>query len=414
MMAAYTVLLTVSAPVLALLWMSRWVRGRESWADLRERLGGDTSAAPPGPALWLHAASVGEVTAARPVAEALLARAPRLTCLVTCNTTSGRSAVERWQHPRVSARLAPYDLKICVRPLLCRWSVRAAIIVENELWPNRLSLLHDRGVPIAVIGARLSARSARRWGRLRGLIAPQLARLAFVAPQDAASAGRLMDLGVKAERLGSPVSLKAAVTLAAPHAEEVAALGYSRDETLLAASTHPGEEEMILAAFQLARRARPDLRLIIAPRHPERGAALARLISAQGLSSAQRSRGEVPGTSDVYLADTLGEMALWYAASGLCFVGGSLVPKGGHTPHEPAQFGSAILHGPHTENAGDAYARLAAAGAAERVEDPQALGAALIGCDTARQRDMATRARAALAEDDLSPLIDLLLQKLAL
>jgi len=526
-MLAYRLALSLAVPLLAAFWLVRWLRGRERLEDLRERLGlGGPERAPDGPVLWLHGASVGELTAARPVAEALLARHGALRLLVTCNSTTGRAAGRGWNLPRTRVRLAPVDLRWAVGPVLARHGVTALAIVENELWPNRLALAARAGLPVGLVAARLSARSAARWGRLEWLARPLLARIALAAPQDAASAERLLSLGLPPAALGPETVLKAAVALPVPPAGEVAALGFDRAETVLAASTHAGEESPVLAAFARARATRPGLRLILAPRHPERSAEIARRIAAAGLAHATRSAGEAPnggasgrassgreapgseapgqlsrqqpspgqgsprrvsteeespgqrsagqasgqasagqastgqastgqgsagqaptgqaspdqgsagqgsagqastgrvsagqgsagqgsagrlstgGAAPVYLADTLGEMPLWYAAAGICFVGGSLVPKGGHTPFEPAQFGCAILHGPHIANAADAYGRLAEAGAAIEVATEDALADALVTLDATAQARLARAARAALAPADLRPLLD--------
>ena len=213
---------------------------------------------------------------------------------------------------------------------------------------------------------------------------------------------RLIDLGLPRRRIGPPLNLKAAVRLAAgddaPLRPLAAALPYSG--TLLAASTHAGEEIVVLDAFARMRRADPRLRLILAPRHPQRGDEVAALVRAAGLTLAQRSKDQAP-TPDtaVYLADTLGEMASWYRLAAVTFVGGSLVPKGGHTPFEPAQFSSAILHGPDVANQSDAYRALADAEAAVEIDDAASLAAAArrLLADRDGRRAMAARATAALA-----------------
>jgi 3-deoxy-D-manno-octulosonic-acid transferase len=214
---------------------------------------------------------------------------------------------------------------------------------------------------------------------------------------------------VPVERIGPVLNLKAA----APATGGAGALpGFPRGDTVLAASTHPGEEGLVLEAFVAARVARPGLRLILAPRHPDRGDEVARQIAAQGLDFARRSRGEAPEPArPVYLADTLGEMALWYAAAGVTFVGGSLVAKGGHTPFEPEAQGSAILHGPDTANFTAAYAALDAGEGAVQVADADALSRAFGAlADPAAQAAMAARATAALAplraDVDLQAVID--------
>ena len=402
-MRLYRLLLTLAAPAVALFLALRLVRGRERPADLRARLGHPAPSGT-GPVLWLHGASVGELTAARPLVEALLARRPDLAVRLTCNTVTGRDTARRWGLARVTADLAPLDYRPCLAAFLRRVHPDALAVVENELWPNRLAMAHARGLPVALVGARLSARSARRWARLAGLLSPLLARLALVAPQDAASADRLSILGVPGPALAAPVALKSAVALPPPAPDTLAALGYDRAATVLAASTHAGEEGPVLEAFAAARDRRPDLRLILALRHPDRAGEIAALIAARGLAHRRRTTDGAPGDAPVYLADTLGEMALWYAAAGTCFVGGSLVEKGGHTPWEPAQFGCALLTGPHVENAAEAYARLRAAGAVVEVADAGTLADALARLDAARQRDLGARAQAALTPEGLDTL----------
>ncbi|RDC71128.1 3-deoxy-D-manno-octulosonic acid transferase [Rhodovulum sp. 12E13] len=412
MIGAYRLALSLAAPVLLALWLVRLARGRETWADLRERLGrGEPGATG---ALWVHGASVGELAAARPLIEALQAKAPGLRVVVTCNTVTGRRAARDWRLSGIDARLAPLDYRRAVAAFLRRLRPAALVVIENELWPNRLSLVHAGGMPVALVAARLSSRSAARWARASALVRSLIAPVALAAPHDAASAERLVALGLPRAALGPAAPLKSAVALAPPDPSALAALGYDRAQTLLAASTHAGEEGPVLDAFLAARARRPALRLILAPRHPERGPEIARLIAARGVGLATRSAGAAPGDTPVYLADTLGEMALWYAAAGLCFVGGSLVAKGGHTPYEPAGFACAILHGPHVENAADAYAALAAAGAAVPVADTAGLADALATLDARDQERLGMRARETLAAQDIGPLADALHDRLGL
>lgn len=353
-------------------------------AVLRERLVLDNA---PGPArLWVHGASIGELASAR---EVILALAARMPVLVTANTVTGRDLARDWDLP---ARLAPLDLPGALARFLDAAQPAAQLTLEGEFWPLRSRLLAERGIPQAMIGARMSERSARRWARLPGLIGPVLGRIAALSAQDAGSQARLLDLGLPRPVLLPPMDLK----LLTPARVVPAADSPARDRTVLAASTHEGEEEAILDAWQAARRQVPDLRLILAIRHPRRGDEVAALLTRRGLPVARRSTG-ADGADPVLIVDLLGEMPRWYAAAGICFVGGSLADRGGHTPWEPAAHRCAILHGPHVSNFTDAYAALAEAGAAERVGTgalPERL-AALAG-DPAAARAIGHAARGVL------------------
>lgn len=306
--------------------------------------------------IWVHGASVGELTSARPVIAAL-AQGHRV--LVTANSVTGRDLAAGWGLP---ARLAPLDMPGALARFLDQVRPRLQVTVEGEFWPLRSRMLANRAIPQAVIGARVSGRSASRWARLPRLIAPVLGRLAALSAQDADSESRLRTLGLPERALLPRLDLK----LLTPAGITPPPVSPSRDRTLLAASTHEGEEALVLDAWMQARRHHPGLRLILAIRHPQRGDEVAALLAGRGIAFDRRSAGGMGG--EVLLADTLGEMNRWYAAAGLCFVGGSLTDRGGHTPWEPAAHGCAILHGPHVGNFTDAYAALDGSGGARPVD----------------------------------------------
>ncbi|MBD3680186.1 MAG: 3-deoxy-D-manno-octulosonic acid transferase [Rhodobacteraceae bacterium] len=402
----YRLLLTAISPVLIGMFLVRVFRGRESFGDLRERLGFGVRRQDKGPLIWLHGASNGELTAGRFLVEELLERDPELKLLVTCNTLSGRDLVRGWNMPRVQARLAPVDFRWSVRMLVCCWCPSALVVLENELWPNRIDLCPRLDCPVVIAGARMSERSARSWDRFHGLARYLLGRVRYLAPQDSGSGKRLLELGLPEAAMGPVLNLKPLVQMATPDPTELATLGqvFERSNTVLAGSTHDGEERAVLRAFALARKKRPDLRLILAPRHPQRSVDVTAEIRAAGLPCAIRSQGQAPRPDcSVYLADTLGEMPLWYALAGVTFVGGSLVQKGGHTPYEPAQFDSAILHGPDTANFASAYAALDAGGGSRKVAAPEDLARALIDlADPAWCEDMTAKAREALSREATS------------
>ena len=364
--------------------------------DWRERLALAGPEVAPG-GIWLHAASLGELTSVKVLAQELARDFP-LT--VTTNNLTGRDLARRQGWP---CALAPLDLPQAVGRFLDRIEPAVMVTVENEMWPNRSAMAAARGVAQVVVGARMSARSAARWGRLPGLIGPMLRRLDALSAQDQASEARLLALGLPQAALSARLNLK----LLGPAQVMPGADGPERARTVLAASTHEGEDALMLDAWLAARAAVPDLRLILAPRHPARGDAVAALIAARGLDFARRSQGG-GGDAPVLLADTLGEMADWYRAAGICITGGSFVDHGGHTPWEPAAWRCAILHGPHVANHAGDYADLDA-GDAALAADAATLPARLADLvrDTSRQCVMGLAARKLLLAraGDLAPLI---------
>ena len=368
----------------------RWLLRREPAVALAERMG--HLPLPVGPAIWLHGASNGELASARWVLEAVLAARPGLVALVTTNTATARAMVQAWALPGVTAAFAPLDLDGPLRRVLKRWQPLALITVEGEIYPRRFALCAGR--PIALIGARMSEQSFRAWRDLQPVMARALARVTLCSAQDEASSRRLRDLGLPAAVLSAPCDLKAVAIARLPVLEPSAT---PRSRWLLAASTHAGEEEIVLQAFAAARD-RFD-HLILAPRHPRRADAVAALIRAAGFQPRLRSTGALPEVSEVFLADTMGEMDLWYARCGTCLVGGSLVPRGGHTPWEPARFGCAILHGPFVENFAGPYAALAAAGGAVALVGPDALGPTLRTLAPLRQQALGQAAAQTLHDD---------------
>lgn len=416
-MFRYRLLASIVLPFVVLRLLLRCATGAERPSDLRERLG---RSAPrrvpnpgpnPAPVIWLHAASNGELASAHRLVTAMLDRLADLQLVVTTNTTSARSLVRGFGHPRLRAVLAPLDNRAAVSAFLAGWRPRALVTIEGELWPNRFDLCRSRGIPVVLAGARLSGRTARAWSRRPALAARVIEAVRFLSAQDEASEGRFRGLGLAADRIGPVVSLKAVTTfpgavpgavtaIAGPPPAVEGLLPFPRSLTVLAASTHAGEEEMVLDAFLAARKQRPGLRLILAPRHPRRRSGIEASLRARGLTFRVRSAGHEPAAdASVYLADTMGEMPRWYAAAGMTFVGGSLVERGGHTPFEPAAQGSAILHGPHVANFADAYAALDAASGAVRVTDAASLGGWLAAlAEPARQAAMSRAAARALAD----------------
>lgn len=380
----------------------RLAEGKEEGARLGERMGEASQPRPEGQLVWFHAASVGEAASLLELLRRLAQARPALRCLVTTGTvTSAQLLADRLPETCLH-QYVPMDVLPWVRRFLDHWRPDLAVWTESELWPAMLTETHGRGIPMLLINARISARSFRRWRMMPRLAAALLGRFDRILAQDALAGEQLTSLGADPERLSVEGTLKeGAAPLPYDEAERVRfARALSGRPVWLAASTHPGEDEMVLAAHARARRALPMLALILAPRHPARGDALAEMMRGRGLAVAQRSKGEPIGPDiDVYLADTLGEMGLWYRIASVSFVGGSLIEIGGHNPFEPALLGSAILFGPHVRNFVDGYRRLSDAGAAVLVRSEGELAEALVATIAPdRAAEMAAAGWAACSE----------------
>ena len=324
--------------------------------------------------------------------------------LITGNADSVLALGTGWCLENPSVILAPVDLSGPTRRVLRNWRITAHITLESDLWPIRI--LNTPG-PVLVLGGRLTARSAKGWARFDALVRQVMAQVTYLSAQDSASADRFVTAGLPKTALGPVFDLKALYTPPPDAPDRALSQAFDRTNTWLVASTHAGEEETILTAHKATLPKRPNLKLILAPRHPKRAEEIAHLIDAQGLPFARRSAGDDPAQAQVYLADTLGEMHLWYALAGVTFVAGSLTDRGGHTPYEPAAFQSAILHGPDTGNFRTAYDRLADAKASICTPDATSLCEALIAMESVeKQAAWGQAARNVLHQDtDLTGLM---------
>ena len=365
-------------PVIDLYVRRRLARGKEDPARIGERLGHPGQARPAGTLVWVHAASVGEALSVAPLIERLLERLDEGHVLLTTGTvTSAQLAAERLP-ARALHQFVPIDRPAAVRRFLDHWRPDLALWVESELWPNLIAETQMRGVAMALINGRLSARSTARWRRAGGLARHLLGGFTLCLAQSAEDAARFTALGARAVHCAG--NLKDA---APPLPTDSAALAALTAELAdrprwLAASTHAGEETLVGTAHRAVRTRHPTLLTLLVPRHPERGGAIAEALARQGLQVTRRSAGApITAATDIYVADTLGELGLFYRLAGIAFVGGSLVAHGGQNPLEPARLDCAVLHGPHMTNFAPAVAALAEAGGAVAVADATALSAAL-------------------------------------
>jgi 3-deoxy-D-manno-octulosonic-acid transferase len=400
MEAARALYTTLGSAALPLLPLRLWWRGRKEPGYRRlisERFGryrGNVT----GPVYWIHAVSVGETRAATPLVQRLMAAYPGATLVLTHMTAAGRETGQTLFGDRVVQAWLPYDVPFAVHAFYAHFRPAAGFILETELWPNLIAAAHAAGTPLFLVNGRLSERSARRYQRFEALIRPMLGRLAGVAAQSAVDAARLAELGAPEPIVTG--NLKFDVTIP-PTALELGAgfrarFGQARP-IWLAASTREGEEALLLDA--LARRALPgNPLLLLVPRHPQRFATVAELLSARGVPFVRRSEGGAPVPADigVILGDSMGEMQGYYAAADVAFVGGSLLPLGGQNLIESLAVGTPVLIGPHTFNFAEATAGAIDAGAALRVADADALVAALAAllADPGRRQAMGLAARA--------------------
>lgn len=375
---AYRLAFRLARPVLRRLLARRVKAGREDATRLGERWGRATLPRPPGPLIWIHAASVGETVSIVPLVQRLLQDRPQARVLVTTVTTTAARRCEALLPAGVLHQYLPFDDLGAVTRFLEHWHPSAGLLVESELWPTLLRTAKAQGLPLALVNARISSRSARNWSYAAPLLRSLLSNFDLVLAQTPEDAERLGRFGRRP--IACLGNLKFA---AAPLPVDRAKLDRLRSSLTgrplwLAASTHPGEETAALAAHRALASEAPGLLTAIVPRHPARGADIVAEAQALGLSAQRRSNGTEPqAETEVYVADTLGELGLWYRLCPIAFVGGSLIDRGGQNPLEAARLGCALLFGPYSEKNAAAVAGLKRVEALEQVEDSEALTAAL-------------------------------------
>ncbi|MCG4452259.1 lipid IV(A) 3-deoxy-D-manno-octulosonic acid transferase [Pseudomonas sp. MMS21-TM103] len=378
----YTLLLHLGLPLVA---------GRLAWRAWRapayaKRIGERFSLGLPPlqtGGIWLHAVSVGESIAAAPLIRELLARYPQLPITITCMTPTGSERIQAmFAGPDYAGRVQhcylPYDLPWAAARFLDRAQPRLAVVMETELWPNHIHQCARRGIPVVLANARLSERSARGYARFAKLTAPMLAELSLIAVQTSAEAERFRRLGARPECVEVTGSIKFDLRIDPALLMRAATLreqwGAVQRPVWIAASTHAGEDEIVLAAHRVLLERWPAALLILVPRHPERFDSVFELCQRQGFGTRRRSSGEAVAAGDqVLLGDTMGELLFLYALADLAFVGGSLVGNGGHNLLEPAALGKPVLSGPHLFNFLEIAAQLREAGALLEVADAEGL-----------------------------------------
>jgi 3-deoxy-D-manno-octulosonic-acid transferase len=377
----YTVLFHLGLPLIAL---RLWLRARKAPA-YAQRIGERFARGLPPMqrgGIWVHAVSVGESIAAAPMIRALLARYPQLPITITCMTPTGSERIQSMfaNEPRVQHCYLPYDFPWAAGRFLDHIQPKIGVIMETELWPNHIHQCAKRGIATVLANARLSERSARGYGRFARLTRPMLAEMSLIAVQTETEAQRFRDLGARPASVSVTGSIKFDLTidpqLLARAAQQREAWQTAQRPVWIAASTHAGEDEVVLSAHRELLTSHPDALLILVPRHPERFDSVFELSRQQGFNSVRRSKAEpVVRETSVLVGDTMGELLFLYALADIAFVGGSLVPNGGHNLLEPAALDKPVLSGPHLFNFLEIAAMLRNAGALEEVSDAGGLAA---------------------------------------
>ncbi|WP_456022844.1 lipid IV(A) 3-deoxy-D-manno-octulosonic acid transferase [Pseudomonas protegens] len=375
----YTALFYLGLPLVAI---RLWLRARKAPAYAKrigERFSYGMPTLQPG-GIWVHAVSVGESIAAAPMIRALLQRYPQLPITVTCMTPTGSERIRALfaNESRIQHCYLPYDLPCAAARFLDRVQPKLAVIMETELWPNHIHQCAKRGIPVALANGRLSERSARGYGRFSKLTAPMLAEMSLFAVQTEAEAQRFRDLGARPETVEVTGSIKFDLTIDPQLLQRAAELRRQwqalERPVWIAASTHEGEDEVVLNAHRRLLANHPDALLILVPRHPERFNSVFELCQREGFATVRRSTGtHVDAQTSVMLGDTMGELLFLYALADSAFVGGSLVANGGHNLLEPAALAKPVICGPHLFNFLDIAAQLREAGALAEVDDAEGL-----------------------------------------
>ncbi|MBC7580629.1 3-deoxy-D-manno-octulosonic acid transferase [Tardiphaga sp.] len=368
----YRRIAAVLAPLAPILIQRRLKQNKEDPARLGERRGLTTAARPVGPLVWIHGASVGEVLAAAALIERL--RALNIRILLTSGTVTSAEIVARRFPADIIHQYIPFDSPRFVGRFLDHWRPSLALFIESDLWPNLILSGFARRMPMVLINGRMSPRSFPRWQKMSATIAALLGRFDICLAQSDNDADRFGALGSRNVVVTGNLKLDVAAPPADPAKLERLISVMRGRPVIVASSTHAGEEEILLETHRVLAGFFPSLLTVIVPRHAHRGEAVARMIAATGAQVALRSREELPtALTDIYVADTMGELGLFYRLSQVIFMGGSLVPHGGQNPIEAIKLGASIVHGPHVFNFADVYQTLDGAGGAWQAHSSEQL-----------------------------------------
>jgi 3-deoxy-D-manno-octulosonic-acid transferase len=357
-LALYRVLTRLAGPLASPLLARRVSRGKEDASRLGERRGIAGITRPEGELIWLHAASVGESMIALSLAEALCTARPDAHCLITSGTLTSAALVDRRGADRVIHQFPPVDRTDWARRFMAHWRPDLAVFTESELWPNLIEATHASGAKLALVNARLNEKSLRSWRRWPDTARTLLSRFDWIGASDLRTADGLSALSGRDVGMLGSLKLETGSPDPDPAALAKVKRAIAGRPVFVAASTHSGEEAILADAHRQILQTRPRALMILAPRHPERASEAEAALDTAGLSHVRRSQGAAPVTdTQVWLADTLGEMGLWFAAAPVAVICGSYVDGiGGHNPIEATRAGAAVISGPYTASFDDVFA----------------------------------------------------------
>jgi 3-deoxy-D-manno-octulosonic-acid transferase len=394
-LALYRLATRAATPFANQLLRRRLKLGKEHPERLPERRGESEVPRPAGALVWIHGASVGELIAAIPLVERIRARG--LPLLVTSGTVTSAGIARQRLPQGVIHQFIPLDAPGFVARFLDHWQPGLALFIESDLWPNLIVACGERSIPLILINGRLSERSYKRWKLMPGLIGALLANFDLCLVRSREDAKRYGELGAPRVTIVGNLKLDVPPLPVDENKQAALAAALGRRPVLTAASTHPGEEKVMIEVHQKLRASVPRLLTLIVPRHPDRGSEVASLVAAAGLKALQRSTGRLPeAATDIYVCDTLGELGVIYRLSPIVFMGGSLVAHGGQNPIEAIKLGAAILHGPFISNFAEIYAALDGARGADLAGDADRLSkqaGAWLKDEAARRRIVAAAQR---------------------
>jgi len=380
LLTTYLFVSDVCAPIGRMIARSRVQSGKEDPDRVNERFGIASQYRPKGQVIWLHAASVGESLSILALIKELRQLYPEATILLTTGTVSSARVLNAYLEEKIIHQYNPYDVGPWVRKFLVHWQPTVAILVESELWPSLMTETRKASIPLLLINGRFSSKSIKFWQKHSGTAHTLLNKIDYITVQTQNTLNELVNLGYSQSQIEVIDTLKqSAAPLPYSQSDLRTIQSLLKDKIVwIAASTHLGEDELILEVFRSLLQKFPQLFLVIVPRHPERGVSVLERVIQFGFKAKLRSQSNLPSQDEtIFVSDTLGELGIWYRLGQFAFIGGSLVSVGGHNPYEPALLGCPIIHGPHTFNFVGAYQRLMANKGSLLVEDTDQLEKAI-------------------------------------